>query len=140
MTHLKTLALSLSFGFGAMATAASAHHGWSSYDDDLNMVATVTKVKFGNPHDRLQVQDAEGGLWDILLAPPVRNRRYGYDETTVCVGQDIRLIGERHPSKNEAKIHQIWVGETMVYEYLYTQDQTSYDRLGKTPPENPTGK
>lgn len=114
---------------------AKAHHGWRSYDADLDLQVEVTEVKLGNPHDRLAVKDSEGDTWDILLAPPVRNRRYGFDGSVIKVGDSVRLLGERHPDRKEAKIHQIWNGGEMIYEYLYNGRQTSYERLGKLPPE-----
>lgn len=117
--------------------STSAHHGWRSYDAPLDMQAKIIKTNWGNPHDRLTVIDGQGETWDILLAPATRNRRYGFGEDTVAAGQNIRLVGERHPERNEAKIHQIWSDGEMVYEYLYGNGNTitSFERLGKEPPK-----
>ncbi len=130
-----SLAFLLSLGAGL----AQAHHGWNSYDAPLDMDVKITQVDWGNPHDRLTAIADDGGEWDILLAPPTRNRRFGFGEDTVSVGQTVRLRGERHPDRNEGKIHQIWIGEDMVYEYLYgrgtrEESTTSYERLGQAIP------
>lgn len=117
-----------------LALPASAHHGWSSYNQEAQLELTVTKLDFGNPHDRLEGEDADGKTWSLLLAPPVRNRRYGFGEDTVALGQSVLVLGETHPTRAEAKVHQIWLEDVMIYEYLYGENYSSYDRLGKTAP------
>lgn len=134
ITRFKSAAIITVLTCAMPATAALAHHGWSSYNQEAQMEMTITTLDFGNPHDRLEATDVDGKTWSLLLAPPVRNRRYGFGEDTVAVGQKVLVLGETHPKRAEAKVHQIWLGEDMVYEYLYGQDYNSYDRLGKTAP------
>ena len=64
----------------AMAGLAYAHHGWGGYKEKLEMTVTVTTVKLGNPHDRLVAVDDDGREWNLLLAPPARNRRFGFGD------------------------------------------------------------
>lgn len=128
---------SLLLAFWGLSSGAWAHHGWRSYDAPLDMEFTITKTHWGGAHDRLTAIDSDGQQWDILLAPPVRNRRYGFDEDTVKVGQIVHMRGERHPERPEGKIHQIWLGDELIYEYFYGANYNSYDRLGMKTPRQP---
>lgn len=75
---------------------AAAHHGWSWYgEDDFMLSATVVETHFGNPHDRLVVE-ADGERWNMLLSPPQRSRRAGFDESAVSVGDRVTAYGRRH--------------------------------------------
>ncbi len=112
-------------------SSASAHHGWGGYRDDIDLELTVTALKLGNPHDRLTAVDADGDEWNLLLAPPARNRRFGFDETTLAVGDEIALFGERHPSRREIKVHCIFRDGEAVYTYRYGNGRSSLAREGR---------
>ena len=71
-----------------LAGTAFAHHGWGGYKEVTEMTATVTELKLGNPHDRLIAVDGEGAEWNLLLAPPARNRRFGFSEESVSAGDE----------------------------------------------------
>lgn len=106
-----------------------AHHGWRGYTVDFNMSAKVIEVDFGNPHDRIVVADTDEQQWTFLLAPPARNRRFGFDETVVKVGDTVDLVGQHSTTINEGKVHLIKneLGET-IYTYYYDSGQTSLER------------
>lgn len=110
------------------ASAAVAHHGWGGYGDVIEMTATVTELKLGNPHDRLIATDEAGDDWDLLLAPPARNRRFGFGEGSVKVGDEIELYGQKHPHRNEVKVHCLYRGGEMIYTYRYDNGRTSLSR------------
>lgn len=110
---------------------AVAHHGWSSYQTNVDMLLTISELKLGNPHDRLVAVDAEGQSWNLLLAPPARNRRFGFDADTLSVGDEIELIGQRHPKRQEIKVHCIFVGGESVYTYRYNNGKSSLARRGR---------
>ena len=61
-----------------LTSVAFAHHGWGGYKDWLDIKVTITTVRLGNPHDRLVGRDSDGNEWNLLLAPPARNRRFGF--------------------------------------------------------------
>ena len=110
---------------------ASAHHGWGGYKTDVEMTLTIAELKLGNPHDRLVATDAAGESWNLLLAPPARNRRFGFDEETLSVGDEVELFGRRHPKRLEIKVHCIFLDGISVYTYRYNSGKSSLARQGR---------
>jgi hypothetical protein len=115
-------------GIAALAPVAYAHHGWGGYKDRLEMTVTVTELILRNPHDRLLAVDADGNEWNLLLAPPARNRRFGFSEESVAVGDRLELYGQKHPSRNEVKVHCLYRGGENIYTYRYDNGRTSLSR------------
>jgi hypothetical protein len=118
-------------GFAAailLASTAHAHHGWGGYKISMEMTVTITTVKLGNPHDRLVATDESGQEWNLLLAPPARNRRFGFSEESVAVGDVIELYGRKHPARFEVKVHCLYNGDTNIYTYRYDNGRTSLSR------------
>ena len=115
--------------FLLVATAANAHHGWGFYGDIVEIEFTVAELKLGNPHDRVVATDVENNRWNLLLAPPARNRRFGFDESTLQVGDLIQVTGAKHSSKLEIKVHCINVDGENVYTYRYDNGKSSFERL-----------
>ena len=109
---------------------AQGHHGWSNYQEEFRVTLVVTELKLRNPHDRIIGRDKEGRTWNLLLAPPARNRRFGFDENVIQVDQEISIFGQKHPKKLEVKVHCIYKGETLVYTYRYPYGSSSLKRLG----------
>lgn len=120
---LSTVALVLS-----VASMAHAHHGWGGYKEMMDLSVTIRELKLGNPHDRLIAVDDEGREWNLLLAPPARNRRFGFTEESVAVGDLVRLIGQRHPSRLEIKVHCLNKDGRNLYTYRYDNGRTSLER------------
>ena len=122
----------ISFFTGALlvitAAGAFAHHGWSGYTEVIEMSATVTELKLGNPHDRLVVTDESGQEWNLLLAPPARNRRFGFGEESISVGDAIELYGQKHPRRYEIKVHCLYRDDEMLYSYRYDDGRSSLSR------------
>jgi len=111
--------------------SAFAHHGWGSYKEDIEITLIVKELKLGNPHDRLIATDADGQDWNLLMAPPARNRRYGFDGSVISVGQEIDLIGQRHPSRHEIKVHCLFSDGEAIYTYRYNGGTSSLKRYGR---------
>jgi hypothetical protein len=111
-----------------LASQASAHHGWGGYKDKLEISVTITELKLGNPHDRLIAVDEEGNEWNLLLAPPARNRRFGFSEESISVGDVVELYGQKHPQRLELKVHCIYKGGENIYTYRYDNGRTSLAR------------
>ena len=135
LTLRKIFTVALSAGLFAAVGAivpAEAHHGWGGYRTDIEIALTVSELKLGNPHDRLIAVDADGESWTLLLAPPARNRRFGFDEETLAVGDEIDLFGQRHSSRNEIKVHCIFRDGEAVYTYRYGKGTSSLARHGRT--------
>jgi hypothetical protein len=112
----------------AMASQAIAHHGWGGYKEKLAMTVTITELKLGNPHDRLIATDGEGREWNLLLAPPARNRRFGFSEESISVGDVVELYGQKHPKRFEVKVHCLYRDDENLYTYRYDNGRTSLSR------------
>lgn len=110
------------------ATAAYGHHGWGGYKEKLEFTVTVTELKLGNPHDRLIAVDEDGNEWNLLLAPPARNRRFGFGEDSISVGDVVELYGQKHPRRYELKVHCIYRDGVNLYTYRYDNGRSSLER------------
>ncbi len=100
--------------FGAMTGGALAHHGWGGYTSaDFTLTGTVVATHLGNPHDRLTVE-VEGQMWNVVLSPPDRSRRAGFDNEIVKVGDTVTMLGNRHANAGtmEMKTRRITVHES----------------------------
>jgi len=111
-----------------LLSVAQAHHGWGGYVERVEGKFTVTDVKLGNPHDRLIATDERGQEWNLLLAPPARNRRFGFGKESVRVGDIIEILGQRHPKRLEMKVHCIYRDGENLYTYRYDNGRTSLQR------------
>ena len=98
---------------------AHAHHGWSTYQSSVSLTGTVREINFGNAHDQLVLVDDEDQAWAILLAPPQRNRRMGFDASSIAVDQILTLHGERHYKQEvlEIKTERIERDGEEIYRY-----------------------
>jgi hypothetical protein len=120
----------------AAASTVLAHHGWSGYKEVIEMSATVIELKLGNPHDRLIATDDSGQEWNLLLAPPARNRRFGFSEESVSVGDEISLYGQKHPKRFEVKVHCLYRGGEILYAYRYDNGRSSLSRSRRASKES----
>ena len=111
-----------------VSTASLAHHGWGGYKEPKEMTVTITELILRNPHDRLKATDADGQEWDLLLAPPARNRRFGFSEENISVGDVVELYGMKHPARHEIKVHCLYRDGETLYTYRYDNGRTSLSR------------
>ena len=109
-------------------TVGWAHHGWSGYNSDVDATLVVTELRLGNAHDQLTAADSDGLVWDLVLATPNRNRRLGFDENTLSVGDEIEILGRGHPSRPEIKVHCIYIAGVTVYTYYDWDGTTSLSK------------
>lgn len=115
MNNLLVLAIVLAIG--AMAWPALAHHGWSGNSaGDVEVTGTVvTEVSLSGAHGTMQIEDSEGRVWDITLAPGPRTHRSGLREGVIPVGAEVTVFGSRNedPEVFEAKVRRvIWEDQT----------------------------
>jgi hypothetical protein len=96
----------------------------------------VIELKLGNPHDRLIATDESGQEWNLLLAPPARNRRFGFSEKSVRIGDELVLFGQKHPQRFEIKVHCLYRGGEMLYTYRYDDGRSSLSRSHRTSKES----
>ena len=136
MQHKQTVSFLTGAFLVITAASAFAHHGWSGYKEVIEMSATVIELKLGNPHDRLIATDASGQEWNLLLAPPARNRRFGFSEESISVGDEIILYGQKHPQRLEIKVHCLYRDDEMLYTYRYDNGRSSLSRSDLTSKES----
>lgn len=101
------------------AGAAAAHHGWSWYGgEEFTLSGTVVEKHFGNPHDRLTVEN-DGQRWNLVLSPPGRTSRSGFGNDKIDVGDSVTAYGHRHrdDATLEMKTERIRVGEALYELY-----------------------
>lgn len=101
----------------AAVTPLMAHHGWSGNSaGDVEVTGTVvSEVSLAGAHGTMQIEDAEGNLWDITLAPGPRTHRSGLREDIIPAGAEVTVFGERNDDPNvyEAKVRRvIWGDQT----------------------------
>jgi|TARA_B100001094_G_scaffold318162_1_gene361403 hypothetical protein len=104
-----------------------AHHGWSYYREEISITSKVTKLRLRNPHDQILTIDENNKVWNLLLAPPARNRRFGFDGNVIKIGDQIVIIGQKHITKDEIKIHCIYKNQELIYIYRYPNGMSSFD-------------
>jgi hypothetical protein len=98
-----------------VAAKAFAHHGWSGYTDDaFSLAGVVEEVHLEQPHGHLAVR-ADGGVWDVVLGPPARNRRAGITDGAIAIGDSVIAYGKRHrdPGRLEMKTERLKVDEAV---------------------------
>jgi len=114
-----------------LLSSAFAHHGWGGYTEKIEFSATIAALKLGNPHDRLVVTDGDDQEWNLLLAPPARNRRFGFNKESLSVGDVVDVIGQKHPQRREVKVHCLNKDGDNLYTYRYDSGTSSLERLRK---------
>jgi hypothetical protein len=96
----------------AAATAASAHHGWAGYlDEEFELSGTVVAAELVNPHGLVKVR-AQGGVWDVMLAPMPAIQRAGLRPDALPAGAKVTARGHRHrdAQRLEMKTERLVVG------------------------------
>jgi hypothetical protein len=109
-TILFTLAAILS------AEAASAHHGWGSYDASkaFTISAPVETLSWADPHARIMVK-YDGAIWEATLAPLSRMQARGLSEEMLKPGTPVVVLG--YPStrnQHEMRAERITVAGKTV--------------------------
>ncbi|MBL37199.1 MAG: hypothetical protein CMP07_02200 [Xanthomonadales bacterium] len=98
-----------------------AHHGWSGNTaGEIEVSGTVvTGVSLAGAHGTMQIEDADGHVWDITLAPGPRTHRAGLTEDVIPVGAEVTVFGERNEDPNvfEAKVRRVVWGEKVFDVY-----------------------
>ncbi|ARV63099.1 hypothetical protein BZZ01_18425 [Nostocales cyanobacterium HT-58-2] len=96
---------------------ASAHHGWSEYNNEqtLNLTGEIQNVNYDNPHTTIEVKTDDNKVWQAVLAPPARLQRRGLPEGSLQVGQRVKLVGYPHRTDtNEMRAERIIIGKQTV--------------------------
>jgi hypothetical protein len=98
------------------AGAASAHHGWGSYDATkvFTITAPVDELSWADPHAHVMVK-YQGDSWEATLAPLFRMQARGISEQMLKPGTQV--VVEGYPSTrtpHEMRAERITVGGKVV--------------------------
>ncbi len=96
--------------------AASAHHGWGSYDATkaFKISAPVETLAWADPHTHITLK-FQGDVWEATLAPLFRMHARGLSETMLKPGTEVTVEG--YPSTKQAhemRAERITVGGKTV--------------------------
>ena len=98
----------------ALALAApqiSAHHGWAGQrDNQFELSGTLhSPVSLAGPHATMQIQDENGQIWDITMAPPSRTLSAGLTEDAIPVGAQVSIRGNRNADTQRFEVKTVRV-------------------------------
>jgi hypothetical protein len=95
----------------AAVGAASAHHGWGSYDATkaLKISAPVETLTWADPHTHITLK-YEGDVWEATLAPLFRMQARGVTQEMLKPGTVVTVEG--YPSTQ--KQHEMRAERIMV--------------------------
>jgi hypothetical protein len=84
----------------ACAPLARAHHGWSEYDASrtLNLSGKIIESGYEHPHGHIRLE-ADGKVWNVVLAPPSRMQARGLPRTALKSGAIATVVG--YPNRNK---------------------------------------
>lgn len=110
--HIIFLLLTVTVTIGA----ASAHHGWGSYDANRRFTirASVEMLSWANPHVHVMLRH-EGATWEATLAPVSRMQIRGLSEEMLKPGTMVLVEG--YPStrsEHEMRAERITVAGKTV--------------------------
>ena len=96
--------------------AASAHHGWGSYDaaKPITISASVETLVWADPHTHVMLKH-QGAVWEATLAPLFRMQARGLSEEMLKPGTTVAVEG--YPStrgEHEMRAERITVGGKTV--------------------------
>jgi hypothetical protein len=76
------------------AGAATAHHGWGSYDATkvFTISAPVEQLVWADPHTHVMVK-YQGNLWEATLAPLFRMQARGLSQAMLKPGTQVVIEG-----------------------------------------------
>ena len=90
---------------------ASAHHGWSGYDETkpLRLTGVIKAAGFENPHGFVDLQ-VDQKVWRIVLAPPVLMEVRGLSKEKLKPGNTATIIAyQNRKNKNEVRAERITI-------------------------------
>ena len=93
-------------GLALVAQHALAHHGWGGQiREPFELSGTLhTGVSLAGPHATMQIEDENGQVWDITLAPPSRTNGAGLTEDVIPVGAHVSIVGNRNADMNRHEV------------------------------------
>ena len=108
MKRISILVAAVSLG---LASAAYAHHGWTTYSEaESEISGVVESAELGAPHGLLKVRNAQGA-WNVMLSPPAAIQRSGLTLDAIPKGTRITAKGHKRTDGSlEIKTERLVVG------------------------------
>jgi len=100
----------------ASVGAASAHHGWGSYDATkaFTISAAVETLSWADPHSQITLK-YQGDTWEATLAPLFRMQARGLSQDMLKPGTTVAVEGYPSNQKpHEMRAERITVGGKSV--------------------------
>lgn len=93
-------------GLALLAQQVFAHHGWGGQiREPFELSGTLhTAVSLAGPHATMQIEDKDGQVWDITLAPPRRTSGAGLTEEAIPVGAEVSIVGNRNADMDRHEV------------------------------------
>jgi hypothetical protein len=96
-----------------IAAEASAHHGWSEYDDQrpLRLSGTIEESGYEHPHGFVRLKTADK-TWLVVLAPPSRMGNRGLARAELAKGATVAVEGfPKRTDASELRAERITIGQ-----------------------------
>jgi len=96
--------------------AASAHHGWGSYDanNPFTITAPVETLVWADPHTHVMLK-YQGAVWEATLAPLFRMQARGLSQAMLKPGTQVTVLGYPSTQKeHEMRAERITVAGKTV--------------------------
>jgi hypothetical protein len=104
MTAARRLVLVALVAAAIPGLPALAHHGWSwAEGEQMTLEGTIQSISMSPPHPTLQVEAADGVVWQVDLGNPRQTERSGFTGDTAEPGDAITVLGNR--SKDPDDMH-----------------------------------
>jgi hypothetical protein len=104
----------LVFALLLCSAVASAHHGWSGYDESkpITLAGTVTQSSWSNPHGTIGLKTVDA-TWKVILAPVARMKSRGMSPEMIAKGASVSVVGYAHKEhKAELRAERITIGKS----------------------------
>ena len=97
--------------FAGISAQVLAHHGWGGQErSQMDISGTVqTAARINGPHGTMQIEDANGQIWDITLASGRRAQRAGLVDDVFPVGAEVVVRGNRSSDPNRFELKSVRV-------------------------------
>ena len=109
-------AMLIAIAFAFVPVAATAHHGWSSYNSGqpLKLTAPLSAVTWSNPHGTARVS-YNGKVWAVVLAPTARMEARGLTQDAIKKTKAVTLEGfPRSDGTPEMRIERVTIDDRTV--------------------------
>jgi hypothetical protein len=91
--------------------AATAHHGWSSYDSSrpLTLEGTIREAGYEHPHGYVRLETPDKS-WLVVLAPPSRMENRGLPREMLKPGTKASVVGyQKRDDPEELRAERITI-------------------------------